>query len=371
MSDSEIEALAMRVLESDALKDHESSRELLIHLQRHSTGQATGQGWSRRNLARALKKKNPAIGVAVSKLRSLMDAYFNETLEGVESDTRLTVSKAPYRLQVALNVPHDFGIRFWRHYLPNDSRAVILCGLPIFLYSQEQRCFYRFLDLNGDSTDQNLILERAEGALGDQHVIVQSLRQHKLRPSFHYLSLGDSLSITYLRRWFRGQRRKDEVEVKFSRKCTHGDVSNANAICVGSHRVNWSIERFQRGQRLEVRRDGVGEHGCEETKHRDDEQQKDGKIFVLVTRIINPESERRSRVTAIAGNNGLAIAKVVRHLTQEAELKSIWKFMQLGPKDLLPAEFQILFEVHMEDEEPQTVRIAEYIPVGSAEPKVA
>jgi hypothetical protein len=325
---------------------------------------------------------------AVHTLKGLLKRHYHKG-EGRVRDIEIQIKEGPgYRLIYSVNEPSagDVVERFWNPYFLVDAGTPrIVFAEPVFFRNAE-RIYIRHLDCN----DPN-----GRWAFWD---LLGKDKAEELIPSYHYLPAGELLAVLIIMREF--QRRKVFLDFGTTKTySTWGSLKDENVILVGSSRSNPHIAQLQKDERFTVTENGVqttvdetlkkyldGSEGLrpvdresrrveietlahlrgEERRGSEDEnwywaeKEYDRRLldaipaaqfrkYVVVTR--KPGTHEGKTITMIAANHGRAAQGVAGYLTERRNVKSLLTdVMKVGIAAVLPAHFQILFEVNMTKE---------------------
>jgi hypothetical protein len=290
--------------------------------------------------------------VTASRLRRILDYYFDKTLQGRAEKHRLTLplgqrgrSKS-YTIEREQNVSQLKCVEhFWDAHCvqrPDREELLVIHTEPLFFWVPKDRCFVRFLDVNWESTDRipAFELEKVSSRFAPEDLI----------PSFHYRPSGEVGARDHILRFFR---RYDVVKQKAmtivsqtSRECPQADkLWHRNLILLGNRRTNALFKRLQ-DERADELAMTLSDHAieCKDAEPRDDSSEY---AFALLTRM--PNRAPIGVVTTIGANHGRAAEKVAEFLMDEKQLKGFYDTHGIDKSKPLPATFQILFGVKILD----------------------
>jgi hypothetical protein len=229
---------------------------------------------------------------------------------------------------------------FWSPFLRSPSPTLLVYGTPMFV--RLDRHIYREPRLN-----------RWEDVEGDKEVnrMVEEFGVTEKRPLFKFTGVGEAESLFRLTRMLTEQRA--QLQVKRSNNLTWEDLKGRNVILLGSQKYNPHILKLPLQPKFEADRGRVANlnpQPGETAEYPNIFREKYGdpvETYALIS--VYPGIEAQTRLTILACSSNEGTGGAAEYVTRPDTMKEMFQKMQLKPDAPLPAAFQYVIKVKLNE----------------------
>jgi hypothetical protein len=242
----------------------------------------------------------------------------------------------------------------WESCLTNDKAPLIISTEPLVFADEEDRCFFRFLEINAAPQDKRRVAAEINAYLrkvkAQDRALEKVLRRlfKRLRPCYHYQPSGEVLAALNLETWFQKRlppaRAGGPAALRLlSRQVDFDRFHAKNAIILGNLRTNTFVRDHQEKHRppiqitpADIRIDG-------DPPFVDDQRT----ACAVVTRVSRTPTDRER--TIVAANNGRALHAAVEALLNDDTVLALFAELHAPSGFSLPPNFQVLYQVNLDE----------------------
>lgn len=230
--------------------------------------------------------------------------------------------------------------RFWQPYLQASKPNLIVYGTPLFV--RLDNYFYREPQLN----DPNEIRSDEE-----VRKLASALQTSELNPSYKFTGVGEAEALVLLTRLLTEQRAP--TSVKRSRNLSWEDLKGRNVVLLGSQKYNPQILKFPYQPEFEADRGRVTNLNPAPGEPSEYRHVFEGKFAAVLEAYsvisVYPGIDPTTRLTALACSANEGTGGAAEYVTRPDTMKEMFEKMGLRPEEPLPAAFQYVIKVKLNE----------------------
>ncbi len=230
--------------------------------------------------------------------------------------------------------------RFWQPYLQTDKPSLVIYGTPMFV--RLNTYFYREPQLN----------DPAEIAADEEVGKIASLLQApSAHPTYKFTGVGEADAIFMLTRMLTGQGAP--AAVKRSNNLSWEDLKGRHVILLGSQKYNPQILKLPYQPKFEADRGRVTNLNPaqgEPAEYPNLFKEKVREVleaYAIVS--VYPGLDPQTRLTMLSCSSNEGTGGVAEYVTRPDTMKEMFEKMQLKPGEPLPAAFQYVVKVKLNE----------------------
>jgi hypothetical protein len=230
--------------------------------------------------------------------------------------------------------------RFWQPYLQAGRPNLIVYGTPLFVRLDSY--FYREPQLN----DPNEIRS-------DEEVkkLASALQTSELNPAYKFTGVGEAEALFLLTRMLTEQRAP--TGVKRSRNLSWEDLKGRNVVLLGSQKYNPQILKFPYEPKFEADRGRVTNLNPAPGEPSEYPHVFKGKFAAVLEAYsvisVYPGIDPATRLTVLACSANEGTGGAAEYVTRPDTMKEMFEKMGLRPDEPLPAAFQYVIKVKLNE----------------------
>lgn len=230
--------------------------------------------------------------------------------------------------------------RFWQPYLQAGKPNLIVYGTPLFVRLDSY--FYREPQLN----DPDAIRSDAE-----VRKLASALQTTELNPSYKFTGVGEAEALVLLTRLLTEQRAP--TSVKRSRNLSWEDLKGRNVVLLGSQKYNPQILKFPYQPKFEADRGRVTNLNPAPGEPAEYRHVFEGKFAAVLEAYavisVYPGIAPATRLTVLACSANEGTGGAAEYVTRPDTMKEMFEKMGLKPEEPLPAAFQYVIKVKLNE----------------------